>query len=82
MAEQTYFEDIKEGQKLPEIKISPDKQQLVKILCGHAPLTDALFDELRDALQERKNRAGETRILQKFYIKYNPINIQANAINY
>ena len=36
MADQTYFEDVKEGQELPEIKIQPDKQQLVKFaaMCG------------------------------------------------
>lgn len=45
MAEQTYFEDVKEGQELPEIKIKPDKQQLVKFAAGSGDFNPLHFDE-------------------------------------
>jgi acyl dehydratase len=45
MAEQTYFEDVTEGQELPEIKISPDKQQLVKFAAGSGDFNPLHFDE-------------------------------------
>jgi acyl dehydratase len=45
MAEQTYFEDVSEGQELPEIKISPDKQQLVKFAAGSGDFNPLHFDE-------------------------------------
>ena len=45
MADQTYFEDVKEGQELPEIKIAPDKQQLVKFAAGSGDFNPLHFDE-------------------------------------
>ncbi len=45
MAEQIYFEDISEGQELPPIKISPDKQQLVKFAAGSGDFNPLHFDE-------------------------------------
>jgi acyl dehydratase len=45
MAEQTYFDDVKEGQELPEIKIKPDKQQLVKFAAGSGDFNPLHFDE-------------------------------------
>jgi acyl dehydratase len=45
MADQTYFEDVKEGQELPEIKIQPDKQQLVKFAAGSGDFNPLHFDE-------------------------------------
>lgn len=45
MAEQTYFEDVQEGQELPPIKISPDKQQLVKFAAGSGDFNPLHFDE-------------------------------------
>jgi acyl dehydratase len=45
MAEQTYFDDVKEGQELPEIKITPDKQQLVKFAAGSGDFNPLHFDE-------------------------------------
>jgi acyl dehydratase len=45
MADQTYFEDVKEGQELPEIKIKPDKQQLVKFAAGSGDFNPLHFDE-------------------------------------
>ena len=45
MADQTYFEDVTEGQELPEIKISPDKQQLVKFAAGSGDFNPLHFDE-------------------------------------
>jgi acyl dehydratase len=45
MAEQTYFEDVKEGQELPAIKIAPDKQQLVKFAAGSGDFNPLHFDE-------------------------------------
>ena len=45
MADQTYFEDVSEGQALPEIKITPDKQQLVKFAAGSGDFNPLHFDE-------------------------------------
>ena len=45
MAEQNYFEDVKEGQELPPIKISPDKAQLVKFAAGSGDFNPLHFDE-------------------------------------
>ncbi len=45
MAEQIYFEDVKEGQELPAIKIAPDKQQLVKFAAGSGDFNPLHFDE-------------------------------------
>ena len=45
MAEQNYFEDVQEGQALPEIKIAPDKQQLVKFAAGSGDFNPLHFDE-------------------------------------
>ena len=45
MAEQTYFEDVQEGQELPPIKIAPDKQQLVKFAAGSGDFNPLHFDE-------------------------------------
>jgi len=45
MGDQNYFEDIREGQELPEITISPDKQQLVKFAAGSGDFNPLHFDE-------------------------------------
>ena len=45
MAEQIYFEDVKEGQELAPIKIAPDKQQLVKFAAGSGDFNPLHFDE-------------------------------------
>lgn len=45
MADQVYFEDVQEGQELPPIKISPDKQQLVKFAAGSGDFNPLHFDE-------------------------------------
>ena len=45
MAEQIYFEDVKEGQELEPIKIAPDKQQLVKFAAGSGDFNPLHFDE-------------------------------------
>lgn len=45
MAEQIYFEDVNQGQELPPIKISPDKQQLVKFAAGSGDFNPLHFDE-------------------------------------
>jgi acyl dehydratase len=45
MADQTYFEDVREGQELPAIKIAPDKQQLVKFAAGSGDFNPLHFDE-------------------------------------
>ncbi len=45
MGEQNYFEDVQEGQALPEIKIAPDKQQLVKFAAGSGDFNPLHFDE-------------------------------------
>jgi acyl dehydratase len=45
MADQTYFDDVKEGQELPETKITPDKQQLVKFAAGSGDFNPLHFDE-------------------------------------
>ena len=45
MADQNYFDDVKEGQQLPPIKISPDKQQLVKFAAGSGDFNPLHFDE-------------------------------------
>ncbi len=45
MAEQMYFEDVKEGQELAPIKISPDKSQLVKFAAGSGDFNPLHFDE-------------------------------------
>jgi len=43
--DQNYFEDVKEGQELPELKIAPDKQQLVKFAAGSGDFNPLHFDE-------------------------------------
>ena len=53
MAEQTYFDDVKEGQELPEIKIKPDKQQLVKFAAGSGDFNPLHFDEKFPMLKGR-----------------------------
>ncbi|MEX2245890.1 MAG: MaoC/PaaZ C-terminal domain-containing protein [Dehalococcoidia bacterium] len=45
MAEQMYFEDVREGQELPVITITPDKQQLVKFAAGSGDFNPLHFDE-------------------------------------
>ena len=45
MADQIYFEDVKEGQELAPIKISPDKSQLVKFAAGSGDFNPLHFDE-------------------------------------
>ncbi len=45
MADQMYFEDVKEGQELAPIKISPDKSQLVKFAAGSGDFNPLHFDE-------------------------------------
>jgi acyl dehydratase len=45
MSDQTYFDDVKEGQELPETKITPDKQQLVKFAAGSGDFNPLHFDE-------------------------------------
>ena len=45
MTEQMYFEDVKEGQELAPIKISPDKSQLVKFAAGSGDFNPLHFDE-------------------------------------
>ena len=45
MADQTYFEDVQEGQELPPLKIAPDKQQLVKFAAGSGDFNPLHFDE-------------------------------------
>lgn len=45
MAEQIYFEDVKEGQELEPIEIAPDKQQLVKFAAGSGDFNPLHFDE-------------------------------------
>ena len=45
MAQQTYFEDVEVGQQLPPIKITPDKQQLVKFAAGSGDFNPLHFDE-------------------------------------
>src|SRR3974377_1431908 len=45
MADQTYFGALSAGQELPPIKISPDKQQLVKFAAGSGDFNPLHFDE-------------------------------------
>jgi len=45
MADQTYFEDVSVGYELPPIKITPDKQQLVKFAAGSGDFNPLHFDE-------------------------------------
>jgi acyl dehydratase len=45
MAEQTYFEDVKEGQEIGPLKVTPDKQQLVKFAAGSGDFNPLHFDE-------------------------------------
>ncbi|MDE3096623.1 MAG: dehydratase [Chloroflexota bacterium] len=45
MAQQAYFEDVEVGQQLPPIKITPDKQQLVKFAAGSGDFNPLHFDE-------------------------------------
>jgi acyl dehydratase len=45
MAEQTYFDDVQVGQELAPIKITPDKQQLVKFAAGSGDFNPLHFDE-------------------------------------
>ena len=45
MADQMYFEDVKEGQELAPIKIAPDKSQLVKFAAGSGDFNPLHFDE-------------------------------------
>ena len=45
MADQNYFEDIKEGQELAPLKITPDKSQLVKFAAGSGDFNPLHFDE-------------------------------------
>jgi acyl dehydratase len=43
--EQVYFEDVREGQELAPVKITPDKQQLVKFAAGSGDFNPLHFDE-------------------------------------
>ena len=45
MADQNYFEDVKEGQELAPLKITPDKSQLVKFAAGSGDFNPLHFDE-------------------------------------
>jgi len=45
MADQVYFEDVSEGQEILPIKITPDKQQLVKFAAGSGDFNPLHFDE-------------------------------------
>jgi acyl dehydratase len=45
MANQLYFEDVTVGQEIAPIKISPDKQQLVKFAAGSGDFNPLHFDE-------------------------------------
>jgi acyl dehydratase len=45
MADQIYFEDVHEGQELAPLKITPDKQQLVKFAAGSGDFNPLHFDE-------------------------------------
>lgn len=45
MADQVYFEDVSEGQEIPAIKVTPDKQQLVKFAAGSGDFNPLHFDE-------------------------------------
>ena len=56
MAEQMYFEDVKEGYELPPIKIAPDKAQLVKFAAGSGDFNPLHFDENFPMLKPRTFR--------------------------
>lgn len=45
MTDQIYFDDVTEGQELPEYTITPDKQQLVKFAAGSGDFNPLHFDE-------------------------------------
>jgi acyl dehydratase len=45
MAEQVYFDDVKEGMEIPPVRIAPDKQQLVKFAAGSGDFNPLHFDE-------------------------------------
>jgi len=45
MTEQVYFEDVSEGQEIPAVQITPDKQQLVKFAAGSGDFNPLHFDE-------------------------------------
>jgi acyl dehydratase len=45
MAEQMYFEDVRKGQEIAPVKITPDKQQLVKFAAGSGDFNPLHFDE-------------------------------------
>ena len=45
MSNQVFFEDVKEGQEIGPLKISPDRQQLVKFAAGSGDFNPLHFDE-------------------------------------
>jgi acyl dehydratase len=51
MADQTYFDDVEDGQELTSFTIAPDKQQLVKFAAGSGDFNPLHFDEKFPMLQ-------------------------------
>jgi acyl dehydratase len=45
MSDQVFFEDVKEGQEIGPLKITPDRQQLVKFAAGSGDFNPLHFDE-------------------------------------